>query len=54
MYISRVLGELEYLIDTPGTVQMATGQTIALFFEVLRSVSDNVNIITHTYIYIYI
>ncbi|CAO3616941.1 unnamed protein product [Cunninghamella blakesleeana] len=41
--IDRVLGELEYLIETPGNVQMATGQTIALFFEVLRSVSENVD-----------
>lgn len=46
----RVLGELEYLIETPGSLQIATGQTIALFFEILRPLSDNVSI----YVYVYL
>ncbi|CAO3626813.1 unnamed protein product [Cunninghamella echinulata] len=39
--IDEVLGELEYLIETPGSLQIATGQTIALFFEILRPLSEN-------------
>ncbi|CAO3591248.1 unnamed protein product [Absidia cylindrospora] len=38
--MDKVIGELELLMEFPGTLQTSAGQAVALMFESLRSVTD--------------
>ncbi|ORZ23374.1 hypothetical protein BCR42DRAFT_134656 [Absidia repens] len=38
--MDKVIGELELLMEFPGTLQTSAGQAVALMFESLRSITD--------------